>query len=569
MSLSAPQEELTMEHRQTKSFETRGPVKPERNYVVARTEELADFINRVKEGRYVVIFAPRQTGKTTFFRRALELLATEDSDYFPLALSFQIYSNATPSVFYENLYEDIRLSIGRVFRRWERVQPDTLTQFLDNATLKDHFSLKRFFQGLPDALEGRQVVLVIDEFDGIPQAVLSDFLYTLRDIYLEDDTSMRCPYSVGIVGVKSITQLNYDRSISPFNIQDEFALPNFTLAQVQELFGQYTDEVGQAFAPEVIEMLHRQTAGQPFLVNRLAQLLTAELDIPKTETITVAHFAKAHTALLHEQNVNFHHLTTNVQRHPQFERILMRIATSEKKVTFNAGSDVMNELVTYGVIAEDAEGKCQIVNPIYQRRVLQAFEPAINGLEEDYFPEDSGIRFSDYLTTDGHLAMEPLLDNFRDFIARIGFRILQEPDLPRESIGQHLLATYLDAFVRTTRGNMYLELPTGRGRMDLVVLHRDRKYVVEFKIWGSEREYQSGKKQLAAYLQLEAASEGYYVVFDHRENPEPRTETETVDGSRIRSYVIPVVQERPSDLSEEEEAYRHSVSQLENQNRKF
>ena len=569
MSLSAPQEGLTMEHRQTKTFETRGPVKPERNYVVARTEELADFINRVKEGRYVVIFAPRQTGKTTFFRRALELLATEDSDYFPLALSFQIYSNATPSVFYENLYKDIRLSIGRVFRRWERVPPDTLTQFLDNTTFTDHFSLKRFFQGLPDALEGRQVVLVIDEFDGIPQAALSDFLYTLRDIYLEDDTAMRCPYSVGIVGVKSITQLNYDRSISPFNIQDEFALPNFTLAQVQELLGQYTDEVGQAFAPEVIEMLHRQTAGQPFLVNRLAQILTAELDIPKTETITVAHFAKAHSALLHEQNVNFHHLTTNVRRDPQFERILMRIATSEKKVPFNAGSDMMNELVTYGVIAEDAEGKCQIVNPIYQRRVLQAFQPAINGLEEDYFPEDSGIRFSDYLTADGHLAMEPLLDNFRDFIARIGFRILQEPDLPRESIGQHLLATYLDAFVRTVRGNMYLELPTGRGRMDLVVLHRERKYVVEFKIWGSEREYQSGKKQLAAYLQLEAASEGYYVVFDHRENPEPRTETETVDGSRIRSYVIPVVQERPSDLSEEEEAYRRSVSQLENQNRKF
>ena len=569
MSLSAPQEELTVEHRQTKSFETRGPVKPERNYVVARTEELADFINRVKEGRYVVIFAPRQTGKTTFFRRALELLATEDSDYFPLALSFQTYRNATLETFYRVLHRDMRMAITRVFRGWGRVTPEPLTQFLDNATLTDHFSLQEFFWELPSVLEGRQVALVIDEFDGIPQAALSDFLYTLRDIYLEDDTSMRCPYSVGIVGVKSITQLNYDRSISPFNIQDEFALPNFTLAQVQELIGQYTDEVGQAFAPEVTELLHRQTAGQPFLVNRLAQLLTAELDIPKTETITVAHFAKAHTALLQEQNVNFHHLTTNVRRDPRFERLLMDIATSEEGVKFKPRDELMSELASYGVIKKGAGDMCEIVNPIYQVCILQAFEHGINGLQHAYFPEDSGIRFSDYLTADGHLAMEPLLDNFRDFIARIGFRILQEPDLPRESIGQHLLATYLDAFVRTTRGNMYLELPTGRGRMDLVVLHRDRKYVVEFKIWGSEREYQSGKKQLAAYLQLEAASEGYYVVFDHRENPEPRTETETVDGSRIRSYVIPVVQERPSDLSEEEEAYRRSVSQLENQNRKF
>ena len=48
-------------------FGTQGPVNPEQHYIVARTEELTEFIKRVKEGRYIVIFAPRQTGKTTFF----------------------------------------------------------------------------------------------------------------------------------------------------------------------------------------------------------------------------------------------------------------------------------------------------------------------------------------------------------------------------------------------------------------------------------------------------------------------------------------------------------------------
>ena len=86
------------------------------------------------------------------------------------------------------------------------------------------------------------------------------------------------------------------------NIQDEFRLPNFTLTQVRELLTQYTDEVGQAFAPEVITAIHRQTAGQPFLVNRCAQILTEELHIPKTETITMTHFSKAHRQLLEERN---------------------------------------------------------------------------------------------------------------------------------------------------------------------------------------------------------------------------------------------------------------------------
>ena len=45
----------------------------------------------------------------------------------------------------------------------------------------------------------------------------------------------------------------------------------------------------------------------------------------------------------------------------------------------------------------------------------------------------------------------------------------------------------------------------------------------------------------------EGAEEGYYVVFDHRSMPEPRVETEILDGLTVRSYVIPVMQERPSD----------------------
>ena len=95
---------------------------------------------------------------------------------------------------------------------------------------------------------------------------------------------------------------------------------------------------------------------------------------------------------------------------------------------------------------------------------------------------------------------------------------------------------------------MHIEVQTGRGRMDLIITHNQRKYIVETKVWRGTSRYQAGKKQLAAYLKLEGVREGYYVVFDHRAEPEPRLETETVEGVKIRSYVIPVMQERPSTL---------------------
>ncbi len=531
-----------------RTFETQGPVTPVRNYVVRRKMEISDFVNRVKQGRYIVIFAPRQTGKTTFFRWALNALTGEDSIYFPIQLDFEEYKNVSSSDFYNYLYQDIRKEIEEVFKKRDMQLSDQLSQFLENIEIINHVALRHFFEKLAVILENQRIIIIIDEFDGIPQDAVSDFLHSLRRIYLSDPET-RCIHSLGIVGVKSIAQLNYDRSISPFNIQDEFALPNFTLEQVRELFAQYMQEVGHNITPDVIEAIHKHTAGQPFLVNRLAQILTDELNIPVTDTLQMQHFTQAHTRLLRERNTNIDHLISNIRRDPSFEGILMNIVSYDKGIGFNLDNELIDELTTYGIIAEGSDGMCEIVNPIYHHRIMQTFQPLINGLENEYFSDETANTFLDYLTSEGQIQMQPLLDNFQDFITRAGHRLLQVPQTPQEFVGQYLLFTYLDQFVRLVRGNMYLEVQTGRGRMDLLILHNQRKYIVETKIWEGERHYQAGKKQLATYLKLEGADEGYYIVFDHRSEPVPLVETEIHDELRIRSYVIPVIQEVPSQMN--------------------
>ena len=491
-------------HGKMKTFGTYGPVNPQENYVVSRTEELADFISRVKQGRYIVIFAPRQTGKTTFFQWALDSLAADTSEtYFPIELNFEVYEEYNATDFYPSLYQRICREIARVYQKRQDVPSEALKQLLEGTKLTDHVAMMEFFEQLGEFLGDERLVLIIDEFDGIPQDAVTGFLRALRNIYVH--SSMRqCPYSAGIVGVKNIAQLNLDRSISPFNIQDEFTLPNFTLEQVRELLAQYTKEVSQAFAPEVIENIHRQTAGQPFLVNRFAQILTEEMNVPKTETIAMTHFSKAHAEILEENNTNLTHLMTNIRRDPRFKNILMEIVSYERGVRFSLRQEIISELATYGVIARGADDRCEIINPIYHYCILQTFRPIVNGLEKDYFPEDTD--FPDYLTPTEQINMELLLDNFRDFIARVGFRILQVPETPKEYVGQDFLYAYLDQFVSLVRGVMYLEVQTGRGRMDLVIFHNGQKYIVETKIWEGQRRYEAAKKQLAAYLKLEGAS---------------------------------------------------------------
>ena len=124
-------------------FGTQGPVNVKDNYVVARREELADFVNRVNQGRYIVLFAPRQTGKTTFFQDALKLLTADGETYFPIQLNFEEYEDATPTDFYHSLCKDICKEIRKGFHARNAPVSPELDSFLTNARLGIHLTKKR------------------------------------------------------------------------------------------------------------------------------------------------------------------------------------------------------------------------------------------------------------------------------------------------------------------------------------------------------------------------------------------------------------------------------------------
>jgi hypothetical protein len=199
----------------------------------------------------------------------------------------------------------------------------------------------------------------------------------------------------------------------------------------------------------------------------------------------------------------------------------------------------MSELATYGLVREENE-LCIIDNPIYQEIIIKTFTPFINGVEDKYLPEYAEEDFTDFLSKSGEIQMYELLNNFRDFIGRAGYKILEVPETPKEFVGQYLLLAYLDLFVRKIGGHLYPEVPTGRGRMDIILLYRDEKHIVETKLWRGEKRYQSGKQQLAAYLDKEGVQRGYYIVFDHRQDAQLRYERDLVVGKEIVSYCIPI-----------------------------
>ena len=109
-----------------RAFGTRGPVNPEKNYVVERADEIADFINRVKRGYYIVLHAPPRTGRTTFFRLTIDALAVKEPNYFIIQLNFEDREDLSPEDFYKTLYDDICEEIKKTFQKRGKAPSDAL-----------------------------------------------------------------------------------------------------------------------------------------------------------------------------------------------------------------------------------------------------------------------------------------------------------------------------------------------------------------------------------------------------------------------------------------------------------
>jgi hypothetical protein len=67
---------------------------------------------------------------------------------------------------------------------------------------------------------------------------------------------------------------------------------------VAELYGQHTTETGQEFTDAAVERAVELTAGQPWLVNALANEIVEELAVPPTEPVTAEHVEQAKERLI-------------------------------------------------------------------------------------------------------------------------------------------------------------------------------------------------------------------------------------------------------------------------------
>jgi hypothetical protein len=351
---------------------------------------------------YFVVHAPRQTGKTTAIRALAEEL-TASGRYAALAFTCEIgrAAGGDYGAAQRGILDDIRDRAELALPA--ELRPPPWPAAAEANLLKA--ALIAWTQVCP-----RPLVLFFDEIDALYDQSLISVLSQLRAGY--NDRPHAFPASVILCGLRDVRDYkaasggdpNRLGTASPFNIKiKSLRLGDFTPAEVRELYGQHTAETGQEFTRAALERAAELTAGQPWLVNALANEVVEELAVPTSEPITVEHLEQAKKRLILARATHLDSLAAKLAE-PRVHRVIAPVLAGTL-ARFDPYDNDLRYVRDLGLVAPT--NPLRIANPIYQEVITRVLgtETETNVVADP----------RSFVLIDGRLDFAKLLHEFAEF----------------------------------------------------------------------------------------------------------------------------------------------------------
>jgi hypothetical protein len=504
-------------------FNTTGPCDPARHYMLPASSRLPRARRLIEEGRYFVVHAPRQTGKTTTMTAlARELTAT--SERAALLVSVQGAGSLRDDIesVERAVLDSIRLAADRSLPL--RLRP--------SVPWPEAATGNRIVQGLADWAVACPLPLVLffDEIDALRGQSLRSVLRQLRDGFRS--RAQAFPASVVLCGLRDVRDYKAASggdpsrlgTASPFNIAvDSLRIGDFTAHEVAALYKQHTAETGQEFTPAAVERAFALTQGQPWLVNALAREVIDKMEIEPPLPITADHVEIAKERLIQARATHLDSLVSKLAE-PRVRRVMEPlIAGTLPDNVDGVYEDDVSYVRDLGLLAQ---GKfVQVANPIYREVVMRVLGGGFEGL--------IAAEPSRFLLPDGRLDFPLLIGEFADFWRADG-ETLAETRYYSEAAAQLVFTAFLQ---RIVNGGGYVdrEYGIGRGRIDILVRKpygngQVQREAVELKVWDSHKAdpLAQGLAQLDRYLDHLRLDTGTLIIFDRRPDAAPVTERTTI-----------------------------------------
>jgi AAA domain len=509
-------------------FNISGPCEPEVHYMLSPTIRLPNLERLIEQRSYFVIHAPRQTGKTTAML-ALAQELTQSDRYTAVMVSAEVGAPFS---------HDIRAAELAILGSWRDTIADSLPTDLQPPTWvyaepgqQIRANLRLWAQA-----SKRPLIFLIDEIDSLENEALISILRQLRDGYRGRPKNF--PSSLGLIGMRDVRDYKVAsggserlNTASPFNIKDRsLTMRNFNADEVGQLYQQHTDDTGQVFTSEAVQIVYDLTQGQPWLVNALAKEIVEELVTDTSVTITVEHINKAKEILISRKDTHLDSLAKILTETRVKAIIEPMLAGTELG---NVPSDDIQFVIDLGLCKMNPQGGLVIANPIY-REVLPR-ELTVTPMAS--LPQIAPT----WLTSNGELDVDVLLEAFVDFWRQHGEPLLGTTSY--HEIAPHIVLMAFLHRVVNGGGSLEREYAIGSGRMDLCLKYKKVTLGIEVKAWRDKVKdpEEQGLNQLDAYLERIKADYGWLFVFDRRKNAPPfidRLKTKTATTKKGRSVVV-------------------------------
>ena len=501
--------------RRMRFFNTEGPVRPDDHYCIPPLEriDLDAVLRLIRDKKYFVLHAPRQTGKTTALL-ALRDLLNAGGDYRCVYADFEVGQAAR-----EDTARAMRALLGELARRARVTLNDDTPDVLRGSALETEGADGALVDVLSRwaGADPRPLVLLLDEIDTLIGDTLVSVLRQLRAGY--DERPARFPHSVVLCGVVDVRDYRIRSSAasalvlggSAFNVKSKsLRLGDFTAAEVRSLLSQHTAETGQAFTEDALQTVRTRTAGQPWLVNALCYdaCFDDEAGRDRSRPVTGDDILAAQERLILRRDTHIDQLAHKL-REERVRRVIEPILAGADEQAWS--EEDLIYLHDLGLIAQDAGGTPRIANPIYAEVVPRHLNAAVQaGL-----PHQRAW----YVDAGGTLNVEGLIADFQTFFREHSEHWVQRFEQYREAGPQLLLQAHLQRVVNGG-GVIEREYALGRGRTDLLIRWpqggRTRKFVVECKLRRGdlERTIAEGLAQTRGYMDRCGAEAGHLIVFD-------------------------------------------------------
>ena len=501
-------------------FNTAGPNRPEVEYTINPLSrfDLNEIMALIQQGKYFVLHAPRQTGKTSCLLALREHL-NSSGEYIA------VYANVEGGQASRNDVQSVVKSTVDTLAEQFRgtLKSDVPLQIRDEVQQigKDSM-LTTYLRRLSEALQ-KPIVLFIDEIDALVGDSLVSVLRQIRSGYTDRPKSF--PQTIILCGVRDVRDYRIVLSNqdivtggSAFNIKAEsLRLGNFNKEEIHELYMQHTQETGQQFDEDCFPLVWDATEGQPWLVNALAREVTWSMreNRNRSMTITPEMMYKAQENLIYRRDTHIDILIDKLNE-PRVKRVIEPIlANSDEAVEGLIPSDDIQYVADMGLIKRERTKTIRIANGIYReiipRELTWSTQEVLSQQPQWYQNADNSIN------------MEKLLLDFQQFFRENSDAWIGKFDYAKA--GPQLL---LQAFLqRIVNGGGYIDREYGLGRKRTDLLIRKpltdgyggpvQRIVLELKIkrGALEEVIEDGLRQTADYMdRVGAVDEGHLIIFD-------------------------------------------------------